>query len=245
MISTRHALFAALLFVPACSLFVPAIKPLPKTAARDPELEREALRVVGASGINADPIYARVVSPFEIEQNELTGAPTKRYVEIVVVIRSRALENTCSWATHRFYQKHAGGGTYEGVLHNELVVDNGGIDCKSPELKEEPASAPAASPGPAAAKITASSDFASAPGPADPAETDREVEKLLAGLDPKTPPDCKRFAERSCRNEALPQGSKVAGCKGYVQMVQQLMTQAAEQAGPACKNMLGEATAPR
>ena len=240
MFSSRLALTATLFFGSACSLFVPAIKPLPPTTARDPALESEALRVVGASGINADAIYARVVSPFEIEQNELTGAPTKRYVDIVVVIRSRALENTCTWATHRFYQKHAGGGTYEGVLHSELVVDNGSIDCKSPELKEESASASPVSAGPAATKIAVSSDFA-LPAPVDPAATDREVEQMLAALDPKTPPDCKRYVERSCRNPALPEG-RVARCKGFIQIVGQLVTQAAEQSGPACKNMLGETT---
>jgi hypothetical protein len=228
----------------ACAAFTPAVKPLPPAASRNPALEREALRWVGNSGINADPIYARVVSGFTVEQNELTGAPTKRYVEIVVVVRSRALENTCTWGTHRFYQSHAGGGSYEDTLHEGIVIENGSIDCNSPELKAEPASAPAAGPSPAAAAATPGAVTLAQPGGPSTAEEEQAIAKELAALDPKTPPECKQFAERSCRNPGLPAGSRAAMCKGYVQTVQSLVTQAGAQATESCKSMLGGTTSP-
>jgi hypothetical protein len=76
--------------------FHAGVKPLPPAASRNPELEREALRVEADSGINADPLYARIVSPFSIEQNELTGIPVRRHVELAVVVKSRVLDDTCT-----------------------------------------------------------------------------------------------------------------------------------------------------
>jgi hypothetical protein len=227
----------------ACSLFTPAMKPLPPTHARNPALEQAAMRWVANSGINADPIYARVVSGFSVEQNELTGAPTKRYVEIVVVTKSRALENTCTWGNHRFSQNHAGGGTYEDTLREGVVFENGSIDCNAPELKKE-ASAPAADPTPAPAAASPGAITVAQPGGPSTAEEEAAITKLLAGLDPKTPPECKTFAERSCRNPAIPAGSRAAMCQGYVQTVQSLVTQAGAQAVDSCKSILGGSGSP-
>lgn len=125
-----------LLPLTGCALMMSNPKPLPPAVARDAALEQAAMDTIARSGINADAIHARVVGPTRVEQNQLTGLPVKRYVDIAVAVRSRVLENRCSWSTIRFSQRHAGGGTYAQALTKEVTIDSGKIDCKDPQLSE-------------------------------------------------------------------------------------------------------------
>ena len=120
----------------ACrSLYIPSPKPIPAAVNDDAALDREAMRIFASSISNAEPLSARVVSPFRVELDPLTSAPVRRFVDIVIVSKSKVVDDGCMWEQYRFWQTHAGGGTYETALHSAGSVKLGGLDCASPEAQ--------------------------------------------------------------------------------------------------------------
>jgi hypothetical protein len=148
------ATFVALAFSLAagCAARMPGPKPLPQATSRDEALERAAMAAMADTNVPADAIAARVRSEFRVEQNPLNGVPVKRYIEIAVAVRSRDPQPTCAWGTFTFYQRHAGGGSYDAGATIQLgaedmrvtvdsvqhltarALDSGTLDCASPEL---------------------------------------------------------------------------------------------------------------
>jgi hypothetical protein len=210
------------------------MKPLPPALERNPELEQAAMRAIEATGINADVLMARVASPVEVVQNEATGVPTHRLVKMVVVVKSRAVENTCTWGKYLFSQRHAGGGTYAGAMRKEGVYDTGSVDCNSPELT-------GGASAPAAAQPAAEPGAGPAPPPAaDPAVSDSSIEETLSQLGSDVPDSCKRYAEKACRAPNVPEANRAQMCQAQVQVVKHLMETSPDKADIACESMANQ-----
>jgi hypothetical protein len=86
----------------------------------DAALEQMAMDGVVSSGINADPLDARVVRVLE-------EGPSSRLVDVAVVMRSRMMANTCTWGTYRYRQGSLG-------VKKLGLVDRGRVDCNDPAL---------------------------------------------------------------------------------------------------------------
>jgi hypothetical protein len=104
-----------------CRAFTSELKPLPPVKAHDEALEDVAARGVVSTGIRADPIHTRIVRI--LDEN-----PMSRLVDITVVVKSRVVDDLCTWATIRYRQGAAG-------IQKLGSVDQGRVDCKDPELR--------------------------------------------------------------------------------------------------------------
>src|SRR4051812_67779 len=123
-----------LVIFPACVGML-ADRPMPNAVNHDPQLEAEATRALRGTrdtigmdivGESDQILGARIVSDFMVTQNELTGAPTKRAVNIALIVKKA--DNTCHWVNVQFSQQHMGGGSYGG-LHGDGLLERSGMPC--------------------------------------------------------------------------------------------------------------------
>jgi hypothetical protein len=217
-----------------------AVRPMPAATAHDAQLEAQAVRAVhgtrdfaGTDVVSdSDKILdARIVSDFDVEQNELTGVPTKRSVDIALAIQ--AADGKCRWVKVLFTQQHMGGGTYGG-LHGEVPLEQGAMECPAASATAADAGA-RAQPAAAGAPSTAVFVSASQPPPESEAEQQAQIDALVDGLGPNAASECKAYVRQACK--AQPGSTRVAVCKAYADAVREIAN--TPEGASACKAMGG------
>lgn len=110
--------FFSLIPMAGCSVFLPSPKPLPAAIeVRGAQgIEQHAMESVRNSGINADVVHARIV-------RVLDEGALARKLDVVVVVRSRAMDDLCTWGAYRYRQ-----GPY-GLTREGGPYDRGRIAC--------------------------------------------------------------------------------------------------------------------
>ena len=226
--------FALLCFASACGA---AVKPLPAATAQDPQLEAQAKRAVygardftGASVVDeSDKILdARIVSDFQVEQNQLTGAPTKRSVAIALVVKEA--DGRCRWVTVQFSQQHMGGGTYGG-LQGEMPLEQSEMQC--PAEGATPSAAPLA----AGAQPAAFSTPQAAPAPQNEAEQQAQIDAIVDGMGPNAASECKAYIRQVCNTQKGAGAAGVQVCKAYADTMRDVAN--SPDGATSCKQLTG------
>lgn len=139
------------------------IKPLPRVAMENPALLDSAVRGLNRSEKDLQLFHAHIASQPRYMRHQFSGQLMARCYDFALVYHTRTTPPACEWRLFRLCQEHLGNGTFAEELtipQIAFTVNNGGIECNSPELP--PGVAPT-QPPPAATPPAATPPTATAP----------------------------------------------------------------------------------